>query len=165
MRNFLTDHFSTLLLYRAARIVRFVTILSAVLVSLTGVAKAQTPEKLATINLYAGMHRIISEVAQTPPERAKGLMWRRTLAPNEGMLFVFPDQAFHCFWMRNTYIPLSIAFLKNDGTIVNIEDMQPLDESSHCPQEPIRLAIEVNQGWFAERGIKPGLVIRGLPPF
>jgi hypothetical protein len=83
-------------------------------------------------------------------------MMRERLGPNEGMIFVFPDKAGHCFWMKNTLIPLSIAFVDDDGTIVNIADMQPHSEASHCPARPIRYALEMEQGWFARRGLKPG---------
>ena len=90
-------------------------------------------------------------------------MWRENLPQNQGMLFIFPDKATHCFWMRNTLVPLSIAFLRDDGMIVNIEQMQPLQEAGHCPSEPVRLALEVNQGWFKKRNLAPGHQIRGLP--
>jgi uncharacterized membrane protein (UPF0127 family) len=83
-------------------------------------------------------------------------MWRAALGEDEGMLFVFPEMADHAFWMRNTLVPLSIAFLDDDGTIVNIEDMQPQTEVSHCSVRPVTLALEMEQGWFAKRGIKPG---------
>lgn len=109
------------------------------------------------------MHRLIVEIASQADARAQGLMWRKELADNRGMLFVFPDRQIHCFWMKNTLVPLSIAFLRDDGTIVNIEDMQPRQEASHCPKERVRLALEVNQGWFAKRHIKAGQTIRGLP--
>lgn len=79
------------------------------------------------------------------------------------MLFVFEGHAIHCFWMRNTYVPLSIAFLRDDGSIVNIENMDPLQETNHCPSEPVRYALEVNQGWFAKRNVSPSTKVRGLP--
>ena len=112
--------------------------------------------KLPTVDIGAGMHVIRAEVADEPGTRMRGLMMRERLGTNEGMLFVFPDKTRHCFWMRNTLVPLSIAFLDDDGTIANIEDMQPLTEVSHCPVRPITLALEMEQGWFAKRGIKPG---------
>lgn len=118
---------------------------------------------LPTQDLYAGMHRIIAEVAATPDQRAIGLMGRQSLADNRGMLFVFELPQRQCFWMEQTFVPLSIAFLREDGTITNIEDMQPLSRESHCSTEPVRLALEVNQGWFDQRNIKPGMQIRGLP--
>jgi len=124
-------------------------------------AQAQTQAQLATTDLYAGMHRIVVEVAKTPNDRAIGLMGRKSLAENHGMLFVFEKAGVQCFWMKNTFIPLSIAFLRDDGTITNIADMAPLTTTSHCSSEPVRLALEVNQGWFAKRNIKPEQKIRG----
>jgi len=126
------------------------------------VAQAQhTP--LPTIDLYVGMHRVQTELAVKANERALGLMGRPSLPEMRGMLFVFDRPGVQCFWMRNTLIPLSIAFLRDDGSIVNIEDMQPLKDDSHCSTEPVRLALEVNQGWFAKRNITPGMSVRGLP--
>ena len=118
---------------------------------------------LPTIDLYAGMHRIEAELAIKADERALGLMGRPSLPEQRGMLFVFDRPGVQCFWMRNTLIPLSIAFLRDDGSIVNIENMQPLKDDNHCSTEPVRLALEVNQGWFDKRNIKPGMVIRGIP--
>ena len=128
-----------------------------------GPANAQGPSdrvvpnaKLDQIEIKAGMHLIKAEVAADTPTRMRGLMMRERLGANEGMLFVFPDKAGHCFWMRNTLIPLSIAFLDDDGTITNIEDMKPQTEDSHCPVRAIRYALEMEQGWFARRGVKAG---------
>ena len=127
-------------------------------------AQAQTIQgELPTVDLYAGMHRIVAEQAVSADERAIGLMGRTSLPENGGMLFVFETKAVHCFWMANTLIPLSIAFLRDDGTIVNIVDMQPQSRQSHCPKEPVRFALEMNQGWFAQRHIVDGVSIRGLP--
>jgi len=119
--------------------------------------------ELPTQTLYAGMHRIEAELAISPEQRAIGLMGRREMADNQAMLFVFEQPSPQCFWMMQTLIPLSIAFLRDDGTITNIEHMQPLTRNSHCSSEPVRLALEVNQGWFEKRNIKPGMQIRGLP--
>lgn len=138
--------------------------IAAQLMLLSGAgANAQTPTTLPTTDMYVGMHRLQTELAIDPQDRATGLMWRKSMPDNHGMLFVFQTHAVHCFWMRNTFIPLSIAFLRDDGTIVNIEDMQPLNDQSHCPAEPVRYALEVNQGWFAKRNIKPPQRVRGLP--
>lgn len=126
---------------------------------LAGHAQAQLPNT----TLYAGMHRIVAEVASAPTDRATGLMGRKTLPENHGMLFVFEKPGIQCFWMKNTFVPLSIAFMRDDGTITNIADMQPLSTDSHCSTEPVDLALEVNQGWFAKRNVKPGQAIRGLP--
>jgi len=122
---------------------------------------AQPP--LPTSRLTAGMHVITAEVASSPQTREKGLMFRKELAPNHGMLFVFQTPSTQCFWMMNTILPLSIAFLKDDGTITNIADMQPMSVNSHCSTEPVRFALEMEQGWFARRGITPGKQITGLP--
>lgn len=125
-------------------------------------AQAQ-PSTLPTIDLYVGMHRVNTELAVTADERALGLMGRPSMPELHGMLFVFDRPGVQCFWMRNTLIPLSIAFLRDDGSIVNIEHMQPLKDDSHCSTEPVRLALEVNQGWFAKRNISAGMTVRGLP--
>jgi len=110
------------------------------------------------------MHLIDAQVAATAEQRAIGLMWRRELAPNEGMLFVFPAPAVQCFWMKNTPVPLTAAFVADDGRIVNLADMKPLDETSHCSREPVRYVLEMTQGWFARRGLAPGFRLAG-PPF
>jgi uncharacterized membrane protein (UPF0127 family) len=112
--------------------------------------------RLPQVEIRAGMHLIRAEVAADGPTRQRGLMMRERLGPNEGMLFVFEQKAGHCFWMKNTLIPLSIAFLDDDGSIVNIADMQPHAEDSHCPVRPVRYALEMEQGWFAKRGLKAG---------
>jgi len=112
--------------------------------------------RLPMVELQAGMHLIRAELAEEPSTRARGLMMRERLGNNEGMLFVFPEKAGHCFWMRNTLIPLSIAFLDDDGTVVNIADMDPRSEQSHCPAKPIRFALEMERGWFATRGLASG---------
>jgi hypothetical protein len=111
---------------------------------------------LPRVDIQAGMHVIRAEVAADGASRMRGLMMRERLGPNEGMLFVFEQKAGHCFWMKNTLIPLSIAFLDDDGTIANIHDMKPHDESSHCPVRAVRYALEMEQGWFAKRGLKAG---------
>jgi len=112
--------------------------------------------RLEQIEIKAGMHLIKAEVAADIQTRTRGLMMRERLGANEGMIFVFPDKAGHCFWMRNTLVPLSIAFLDDTGTITNIEDMKPQTEDSHCPVRAVRYALEMEQGWFARRGIKAG---------
>jgi uncharacterized membrane protein (UPF0127 family) len=124
-----------------------------------GVAAAA---QLHTVKLSAGIHLITAEVANTFETRALGLMYRRSLGANEGMLFVFPDVSVHCMWMKNTFLPLSVAFIDAEGTIVSIHDMQPLTETSHCAARPARFALEMNQGWFAQKGIKPGARLGGL---
>ena len=138
-------------------------LLGALLVS--GLAQAQSgPQpKLKTIELTAGMHVIQTELALTPEQQQIGMMFRRSMGTNEAMLFVEETPGVRCFWMRNTYVPLSIAFIADDGTIVNIADMKPLSEESHCSAQPVRYALEMNMGWFAKRGLKAGSRIRGGP--
>lgn len=133
------------------------------LAALGPAAAQEGPQRLPTIRLTAGFHLIEAEVAQTPQQRQIGLMHRPALPPNGGMLFAFEAPAQQCFWMKNTLLPLSIAFLADDGTIVNIEDMQPQSLASHCSKQPVRLALEMSQGWFAKRGIKAGAKLAGAP--
>jgi len=130
-----------------------------------GSALAQTgPQpKLPTVQLTAGMHLIHAEVAQTPAQQATGMMFRTSMGANEGMLFVNDKAGVRCFWMRNTLIPLAIAFIADDGRIVNIAEMQPQSDDSHCSAEPVRFALEMPKGWFAKRGIQAGAKLRGTP--
>ena len=123
---------------------------------------AAAAAQLPVLQLSAGMHLIKAEVAADFSTRTQGLMHRKVLAPNAGMLFIFDEPAVHCMWMKNTFVPLSVAFLDERGTIVNIEDMQPHTEQSHCAAAPVLLALEMSQGWFAQRGIKPGARLGGL---
>jgi hypothetical protein len=123
---------------------------------------AAAQDKLPTLALSAGIHVIQADVANTFPSRAQGLMFRKSLAANQGMLFVFPDSGPQCMWMRNTYVPLSVAFIDDAGVILNIADMKPQTEDSHCAAKPARYALEMNQGWFAAKGVKPGARIAGI---
>ncbi len=116
---------------------------------------------LARTTLTAGMHRLDVQLAQTPDQRQIGLMWRKDMPVHEGMLFVFEQASTQCFWMRNTLIPLTAAFVEDDGTIVNLADMQPQSDDSHCSSKPVRFVLEMNQGWFAKRQIKPGFKLGG----
>lgn len=143
----------------------FIALLGLLVGLLSQPVLAQTiPQpRLPTVALGAGMHNIVAEVARTPEQQQIGMMMRTRMEPNEGMLFVFDDVAPRCFWMRNTLLPLSIAFIADDGTIVNIADMQPKTETSHCSSRPVRYALEMNQGWFAKRGIQAGSKLRGTP--
>jgi len=118
--------------------------------------------ELPIVELSAGIHLIRAEVAYTFETRAQGLMFRKHLGPNEGMFFVFPQSEPHCMWMRNTLIPLSVAFVDEKGKIVSISDMQPQTETSHCAAAPARFALEMPAGWFAAKGIKSGTTIQGL---
>ena len=142
----------------------FHSIASLLLASLTASAVAQgVAQNLPAIALQAGMHNIRAAVAQTPEQRQTGLMFRREMAQHEGMLFVFEQASAQCFWMKDTLLPLSIAFLADDGSVVNIADMKPQALDSHCSARPVRYVLEMNQGWFAKRGIKPGSKIAGKP--
>ncbi|MGL6112606.1 MAG: DUF192 domain-containing protein [Rubrivivax sp.] len=126
-------------------------------------AQTEAQARLDSITLQAGMHNIRAEVARTPLQTQTGMMFRRDMASHEGMLFVFEGLSKRCFWMKNTLLPLSIAFIADDGSIVDLADMQPQSESSHCSSQPVRYALEMNQGWFAKRGIKTGFKLKGAP--
>ena len=123
----------------------------------------EAAQSLPAIRLTAGMHIVKAEVAQSANERAIGLMHRKSMPTNDGMLFVFEQPAPQCFWMKNTLLPLSIAFVADDGTVSSIEEMAPGSLDSHCSKQPVRYALEMNQGWFAKRGIKPGSKLGGKP--
>ena len=118
---------------------------------------------LPVTELSAGIHIIQAEVADTEPTRRIGLMHRSSLPDNNGMLFIFDIPDLQCFWMRNTPLPLSIAFIADDGTIINIADMAPQTDDAHCSARPVRYALEMAQGWFATHGIQAGNRIGGLP--
>ena len=109
------------------------------------------------------MHMIQAQLATTPQQRSIGLMFRKEMPQHEGMLFVFEEPGVQCFWMKNTLIPLAAAFIADDGTIVNIEEMKAGTLDSHCSKEPVRFVLEMNQGWFAKRAIKPGAKLGGAP--
>ena len=126
-------------------------------------AGAKPPEAFPHVKLTAGMFVIDAAVAANDTDREQGLMYRTQLAPNEGMLFVFGENAVHCFWMKNTLIPLSIAFMRADGTITDIDEMQAETTNNHCPRNNGVYALEMSKGWFASKGIKPGMKIVGLP--
>lgn len=140
---------------------------AALLLCGTAPAAAQTdpaaarPQALPKVELQAGIHLIKAEVAADFATRARGLMYRDALAPNHGMIFVFEDRSRQCFWMRNTRIPLSAAFIDDTGRIVNIADMRPLSDDSHCSAKPVRYVLEMEQGWFARRGLKEGSRLSG----
>ena len=118
---------------------------------------------LQRIKISAGMHQIDTQLAMTPTERQIGLMNRPSMPNHEGMLFVFEQPTKQCFWMKNTLLPLTAAFIADDGTIVNLEDMKPQTLESHCSTKEVRYVLEMNQGWFAKRGIKPGSKLSGAP--
>lgn len=125
-------------------------------------ASQDTPQlHLPRTTLQAGMFQIDAQVAHTPEQRSIGLMHRRGMPQHEGMLFVFEHAAIQCFWMKNTPSPLTAAFVADDGTIVNLADMQPLSEDSHCSAKPVRFVLEMNQGWFSKRNVKAGFKLGG----
>lgn len=126
------------------------------------IVSAAALAQLPTIELTAGIHLIRAEVANTLESRTQGLMFRKYLGPNEGMLFVFPQAEPQCFWMKNTLIPLSIAFLDAKGSIVSTDEMQPMTETPHCAAGPAKFALEMTAGWFAAKGLKAGSALRGL---
>jgi uncharacterized protein len=131
--------------------------------ALPAAAQDQPQMQLPRVTLSAGMHQIDAQVAQTFDQRMTGLMFRKEMPQHEGMLFVFEEPTVQCFWMRNTFLPLTAAFIADDGTVVNLADMKPLALDSHCSAKPVRFVLEMNQGWFAKKGIKPGMKLSGQP--
>ena len=134
-------------------------LLVALLFGLSGISSAAG---LPEVTLEIAGHKLTSEVAATDAARSTGLMHRRMMPENRGMLFVFPAAELHGMWMMNTYLPLSVAFIASDGTIVNIEDMEPHTQNTHSAVRPAKYALEMNKGWFRKRGIKPGAKVVGL---
>jgi uncharacterized membrane protein (UPF0127 family) len=141
----------------------FCKLIAASLFIGSSLALAQVNVGLPTIELKTSIYRIQAELADTPKAREVGLMNRASMPTNSGMLFIFEQKAGHCFWMNNTKIPLSIAFIADDGKIVNIEEMQAETTNNHCPRANVRYALEMNKQWFSDRVIVPGSVITGLP--
>ncbi len=139
-------------------------VLATLLLASAAFAQDQPQLNLPRVKLKAGMNIIDAQVAATPEQRTVGLMHRKTMPQHEGMLFVFDFPSQQCFWMRNTLLPLAIAFIADDGRIVNIDEMKPLTEDPHCSTEPVRYVLEMNKGWFAKKGIKAGAKLEG-PPF
>ena len=132
------------------------------LLALSVLLSTQVQAQMPRMELNAGIHRIDAEVAADQQNRMQGLMNRRSMGSNQGMLFVFTRADRHCMWMRNTLLPLSVAFMDEQGRILNIEDMKPQTENNHCASAPARFALEMNQGWFASKGIKVGQHIGGV---
>jgi uncharacterized membrane protein (UPF0127 family) len=127
-------------------------------------ARAEEPQTtLPRVTLSAGMHQIEAQVAQNNDQRMTGLMYRKEMPQHEGMLFVFEQPSMQCFWMKNTLLPLTAAFVSDDGTIVNLVDMKPQTTDSHCSIKPVRYVLEMNHGWFARKGIKAGQFGAGTP--
>ena len=128
---------------------------------LSGQAQEAPQLNLERVQLTSGMHRIDAQVASSPEQRQTGLMFRKDMPQHEGMIFVFEQPTLQCFWMKNTLIPLSTAFVEDDGRIVNIEDMKPQTLDSHCSAKPVRFVLEMNKGWFVKKGIKAGSKLQG----
>ncbi len=122
-------------------------------------------QQLPRTELSAGVHLIRAEVADNFVTRMQGLMHRPSMGANEGMLFIFEEPGIQCMWMKNTLIPLSVAYIADDGSIINVEDMKPQTEDSHCAKKPVRYALEMNLGWFASKGLRPGAKLRGLEKY
>lgn len=131
------------------------------LIGATCAAQDAPQLSLQRTTLNAGMHQIIAQVAATPEQRAVGLMFRKEMAAHEGMLFIFEQSSQQCFWMKNTLLPLTAAFVADDGEIVNLADMKPQSTDSHCSTKPVRYVLEMNQGWFGKKGIKAGSRLGG----
>ncbi|HWT71948.1 MAG TPA: DUF192 domain-containing protein [Oxalicibacterium sp.] len=145
---------------------RFLTALSAastLALALAAPAAHAQQKKFPVIPLNTGLYVIQAEVAATEAEREQGLMFRKSMGTNEGMVFLFGAPAKVCMWMKNTLLPLSVAFIDGDGKIINIEDMQPQTLASHCSSKPAVYALEMNLGWFKRKNITPGSTIEGLP--
>jgi uncharacterized membrane protein (UPF0127 family) len=136
----------------------------ALLVCAALLPAAASGQQNPVTEITAGMYRIRAEVVADYATRAQGLMHRKSLPQGAGMLFIFDERGIHCMWMKNTLIPLSVAFIDDHGTIVNIADMEPHSEQSHCAARPVRYALEMNRGWFSARGIGPGARLGGVPP-
>ncbi len=134
---------------------------SALLLLAASGASAQNVQ-FGRTQLAAGMHIIQAEVAANDPQRQQGLMFREKMPTNSGMVFVFEEPMKQCMWMKNTLLPLSVAFIDEQGRIVNIEDMQPKSLDTHCSTKPVKYALEMNVGWFKQKHIKPGMQIDGL---
>jgi uncharacterized membrane protein (UPF0127 family) len=129
-----------------------------------GLAHAQKPQTgLPRAALSIGMYRIDAQVATTSEQHATGLMFRTEMPQQEGMLFVFERPTQQCFWMKNTLIPLAVAFVADDGTIVNLDEMKAQTLNAHCSEKPVRYVLEMNTGWFSKKGLKAGNKLQGQP--
>ncbi|MEY4883807.1 MAG: hypothetical protein RIS34_1661 [Pseudomonadota bacterium] len=137
--------------------------LAATGLALSAQAQESPQLDLPVTKLSAGMHLITTQLAMKPDQRQIGLMFRKDMPQHEGMLFVFEQPTVQCFWMKNTILPLTAAFVADDGTIVNLADMKPQTTESHCSDKPVRYVLEMNQGWFARKNIKAGFKLGGKP--
>lgn len=138
------------------------TFLTFFLALLFSGACANPSQPTITLPLQIGMYVVQAEVADSTESRARGLMFRTEMNANQGMLFIFDRLGVQCFWMKNTFIPLTAAFLDDQGKIINMADMTPETETSHCSKQPVRYVLEMNQGWFESRGIKAGQTVKGI---
>ena len=140
--------------------------LAAVFASMPASAQAPDgkPQSLPITTIRVGPHTVAAEVASTPDQRTLGLMYRFSLPADHGMLFVFPEPQPLAFWMRNTFIPLSIAYIDAEGRILNVVEMAPRSDATHPSRGDALYALEMRKGWFADKGIGPGTRVTGLPP-
>ncbi len=140
--------------------------LAALLASMSASAQPADgkPQSLPITNIKVGPHPVAAEVAATPDQRTIGLMYRFSLPADHGMLFVFPEPQPLSFWMRNTYIPLSIAYIDVEGRILNVVEMAPRSDATHPSRGEALYALEMRKGWFADKGVGPGTRVTGLPP-
>ncbi len=142
---------------------RCITLIFLAFINLSAVAQESPQTNLPRLKLQAGMYQIDAQVAQTPDQRSTGLMFRTEMPAHEGMLFVFEQASTQCFWMKNTLLPLTAAFVADDGTVVNLADMKAQTTDSHCSSKPVRYVLEMHQGWFAKKGFKAGMRLGGSP--
>ncbi|MDY7547378.1 DUF192 domain-containing protein [Glaciimonas sp. CA11.2] len=148
--------------YRPSTAVMALALLGST-IGVISAATAQGTQQFPVVSLNAGIHVIKAEVATTEAQREQGLMFRKQLASNAGMVFLFDAPAGVCMWMKNTLIPLSVAFLDQNGVIINIEEMKAQTLDSHCAEKAALYALEMNPGWFKQKNLKPGTAISGLP--
>lgn len=141
----------------------FALLATIAILTISLAAHAQALQKFRTITLNAGLYLIQAEVASNEAQREQGLMFRDKMETNAGMVFIFPTPAGICMWMKNTLMPLSVAFLDETGKIINIEEMKEQTLDSHCAARAASYALEMNKGWFQKKNIKPGMLIEGLP--
>ena len=145
-----------------SHLTRAIAAISLSFASMCAIAQ-DAPQQLPAIRISSGMHVLQVQVAQTPEQQQIGLMFRKTMPTNDGMLFIFDEPRQQCFWMKNTLLPLSVAFIADDGSVVNIDDMKPQTLDSNCSTKPVRFVLEMNVGWFDKRGIKAGSKFSGQP--
>ena len=133
----------------------------ALLATLT-INSAWAQQTLPVNRFNIGINVIEAEMASTEPQRELGLMNRKKLGANQGMMFIFDRPSGYCMWMKNTLLPLSVAFLDKDGVILNVEEMLPQTEATHCAVKPALYALEMSAGWFKSKGIKAGVKVELL---